>query len=286
MKTGHFSKHHSHRALSAQRQEEKEQDSSVATTTTATTDPAGAMISSSQYSPNIPHTSRVSPVMESEEEEYDDSDDYSPSDNNANGEAYLVTDFYHHPMPLVPPSGLGSRASDSGPEYSTPFMHSHTHSPGSMRHVFTPANSSSATASSAGGFQTGTKQKPRMGIMATRSLSEKGSKPADVRNYHLDLPHSQVSNDDLDSPVYDSTQYIVTPTRRRNSENDKSPNGRNYVRRDGGGVEYPEVRGRLGEGEEMLVVPPGVVLLQPSMFKDGTLDSRVSRLPVVFSTLS
>ena len=237
------------------------------------------MMSSSQYSPNVQHNSRISPVFESEED-FDGSDDYSPGDscytNNANGEAYMVTDFYHQPIPLA---GMAShQGSDSGPEYSTPFVNA-THSPGSMRHVFTPATSS---------FQTGTKQKPRMGIMATRSLSEKGSssKPVDsLRVFHPgnpELPLSQqqqqqVSDEDLDSPVYDSTQYIVTPTRRRNSENDKSPNSRNFVRRDGGSrVEYPEVRGRPGEFDELPAVPPGVVLLQPNMFKDGTLDFRVS----------
>ena len=235
------------------------------------------MMSSSQYSPNVQHTSRISPVLESEED-FDGSDDYSPGDsysNNANGEAYLVTDFYHQPIPLP---GMASRqGSDSGPEYCTPFVNA-THSPGTMRHVFTPATSS---------FQSGSKQKPRMGIMATRSHSDKGSsKPVDsLRVFHPgnpDLSHSQqqqqqVSDEDLDSPVYDSTQYIVTPTRRRNSENDKSPNSRNFVRRDGSSrVEYPEVRGRPGESDELPAVPPGVVLLHPNMFKDGTLDFRVS----------
>ncbi|KAL8566309.1 hypothetical protein ACOMHN_050427 [Nucella lapillus] len=231
------------------------------------------MISSTQYSPNILHPSRVSPVMESEGElddydDYDDDEDYSPSDNNANGEAYMVTDFYHQPV-LPVPAAVSSRGSDSAPEYCTPWANS----PGSMRHVFSPAFSIGSSG----------KQKPRMGIMATRSLSEKsGGKSSDSRTFYPDLTPSQVSNEDLDSPVYDSTQYIVTPTRRRNSEHDKSPNGRNTLRRDGGsggggGMEYPEVRGRLGEGEELSsAVPPGVVLLQPNMFnKDGTLDPRI-----------
>ncbi|XP_076449944.1 uncharacterized protein LOC143286193 [Babylonia areolata] len=222
--------------------------------------------------------SRVSPVMESEEDYNYDTDDYSSIQTHANGEPYMVTDVYHQPIPLATPQG-----SDSGPEYSTPFAHNNGgSSPGSLRRVFSPPPpSSSSTAASS--FLPGAKQKPRMGVMAARNLSDKNPSNAralapdgDPENPSPLLP--PVSDDDYDSPVYDSTQYIVTPTRRRNSENEKTVNGRTLNRREvGGGLEYPEIRGRLGEGEEMVggVVPPGVVLLQPNVYQDGTLDSQM-----------
>lgn len=219
------------------------------------------MLQSSANNPQQP--SRVSPVMESDDDYTYDTDDYSSIQTPSNGEAYMVTDVYHQPIPLATPQG----SSDSGPEYSTPFAHNGG-SPGSLRRVFSPAPTA---------FQAGGKQKPRMGVMAARGLSDKT--PGGVRTLSSDdtdnpsLP--QVPDEDHESPVYDSTQYIVTPTRRRNSENEKTVNGRTLNRREvGGGVEYPEVRSRLGEGEDLTGVPPGVVLLQPNVYQDSSLDSQ------------
>ncbi|KAL8577010.1 hypothetical protein ACOMHN_064112 [Nucella lapillus] len=221
------------------------------------------MLQSSSTNQQAPY--RVSPVMESEEDYTYDTDDYSSIQTHANGEPYMVTDVYHQPMPLASPQG----SSDSGPEYSTPFAHNGG-SPGSHRRVFSPPPAS---------FQTGSKQKPRMGVMAARNQSDKTSKSSEARTLASDDAEnpslSHISDEDYESPVYDSAQYIVTPTRRRNSENEKSVNGRTLNRREGGcGLEYPEVRGRLGEGEDLTGGPPGVVLLQPNIYQDGSLDSQ------------
>ena len=69
------------------------------------------MMSSTHYSPHLPRVPRnPSPVLESEEEGYEPSYDvgedsyeeneYSPIGGPQNGDAFLVNDVYHQPMPL------------------------------------------------------------------------------------------------------------------------------------------------------------------------------------------
>jgi hypothetical protein len=236
----------------------------------------------------MPHAARVSPVYESEEdyqdgdcESADNEEDYTENDYSAvhdhhNGEAYLVTDFYHQPIPLgsVPVSsagygvGVGGGGSDSGPEYSQPWASTITpippHSPNSLRHVFSPAPSAFYTSGGGGGGGVGNKHKPRMGVMATMSHNDKvtssvtaspscnspkppppcvpglenyvnhaagkpvnyvnqyasdgvGGSGVDLRTFHpaghlehlLDPASAaalRLSHEELDSPVYDSTQ--------------------------------------------------------------------------------
>ena len=218
-------------------------------------DNSHATMSSSEYSNYTPRVSIISPIYESDDDITDEVECHE-IDSSPNEEPCTVPTFFRNPVlahgRMTQHYSTSVHTVDRNPrepEYTAPFGILPRSPKNMLPFCRTQEKPTNGFVPSVSKFQ------PKMGVLVTRNQTQQSPKTPtlqimfpDSNNswnancdqntlnpYHvLEMPlpsNGLCCTEDIDSPVYDSTQYIVTPIRRQNySEcSNKSTDSRHSV---------------------------------------------------------